>query len=531
MRSGCDREDRYPIDRLVCLRIQVLHPILIAKSDRRASVLLYLLFSTTYYLLPRREPAMRYAWAASIVFLTFGGFASTRAQEAKTENREPGILESIRAKDLDGALKAIQEVESEKAAVSSSVRMQLAMALLRDNRAEDAAKQASAILDQSYQELVDKGNAGPFVSSFPTAKMLLTRTGQTAEAEAWLEKGLTAIKPLLSETSLTPMHGMYAQLLKQKGLSESAQANGDTEPSPLLEYVAKCEKLFASQSTADDSTATMIQLWNDCLQTLDDSQGAPYLDKVHAVAAEKLKSKPSVSVLQAYTACVSAYASSHARSVPESASQALETAKSVIDGLDGEDKAIAPLLRNFQTSIGRLEKTIADSLALQAMIGQPAPALDAMQWVHGEPTSLEGMRGKVVMLDFWAVWCGPCIATFPHLRHLNDEYNPRGLEIIGVTRAYNYAWDEDAGLAKRQEMPVSIDDELVMLDKFIGKYELPHRSLVTPEGSAMQSNYHVTGIPHAVVIDKAGIVRLVKVGSGGKNAQEIEAMIQKLLDE
>jgi hypothetical protein len=55
--------------------------------------------------------------------------------------------------------------------------------------------------------------------------------------------------------------------------------------------------------------------------------------------------------------------------------------------------------------------------------------------------------------------------------------------------------------------------------------------MVTPEKSDMQERYAVTGIPHAVLIDKQGIVRLVKVGSGSQNAEEIESMIKKLLDE
>jgi hypothetical protein len=55
--------------------------------------------------------------------------------------------------------------------------------------------------------------------------------------------------------------------------------------------------------------------------------------------------------------------------------------------------------------------------------------------------------------------------------------------------------------------------------------------MVTPEKSEMQSQYAVTGIPHAVVIDKQGLVRLVKVGSGSQNAEEIESTIKKLLAE
>jgi hypothetical protein len=72
---------------------------------------------------------------------------------------------------------------------------------------------------------------------------------------------------------------------------------------------------------------------------------------------------------------------------------------------------------------------------------------------------------------------------------------------------------------------------MAMLEKFIAKHELTHRTMLTPENSKMQSEYLVTGIPHVALLDKQGMVRLVKIGSGSKNAEEIEAMVKTLLEE
>ena len=67
------------------------------------------------------------------------------------------------------------------------------------------------------------------------------------------------------------------------------------------------------------------------------------------------------------------------------------------------------------------------------MIGKPAPDFGGDFAVNGKATKISDLKGKVVLIDFWAVWCGPCLASFPDLRDLNDQYHDKGLEIVGVT--------------------------------------------------------------------------------------------------
>lgn len=248
---------------------------------------------------------------------------------------------------------------------------------------------------------------------------------------------------------------------------------------------------------------------------------------------EKLTSDPDnkewMSMLVAKTTNA---ASPLARTEPEKAESIIAKTKEILKEIrektENEDtqKAIdSAMTRSFS----RLETTIAAGKKLLALIGQNAAKLEVGNWANGEPLSSEDLKGKVVLLDFWAVWCGPCIATFPHLKEWQEKYSDKGLVIVGVTRFYNYEWNEETGKAKRSKEKVSPEVETKMLEKFAASYELKHRFAVQ-DGNDLSKYYGVTGIPHAVVIDQKGKIRMIRVGSGEKNATAIENLLEELLN-
>ncbi len=69
--------------------------------------------------------------------------------------------------------------------------------------------------------------------------------------------------------------------------------------------------------------------------------------------------------------------------------------------------------------------------AQQDVIGNKAPSFE-LKSVTGDTVKLSDMEGKVVLLDFWAVWCGPCRKSMPFFQELQDKYGKEGLEVIGV---------------------------------------------------------------------------------------------------
>jgi len=140
------------------------------------------------------------------------------------------------------------------------------------------------------------------------------------------------------------------------------------------------------------------------------------------------------------------------------------------------------------------------------LIGKLAPRLQAEEWIGGEPLTIERLKGKVVLLDFWATWCKPCIAAFPKMREWHSKYGPRGLVIIGVTNHSSQTSEQVRSLVKKENLPwiVAIDPN-----------------------DRTQMYYGVSPIPHTFLIDRTGVVRLSHIGGG--NLQEVEKQIELLL--
>ncbi len=178
-------------------------------------------------------------------------------------------------------------------------------------------------------------------------------------------------------------------------------------------------------------------------------------------------------------------------------------------------------------SLAGIERSIASSLKLAELVGKPAMDLNVKAWVNGSPLTAADMKGKVVLLDFWAVWCGPCIATFPHLREWQEKYGEKDFVMVGLTRYYKYKWNDATGRASKGD--ATPEEEHAMLEKFAEHHKIHHRFAVQTDSKA-SSYYGVSGIPHVVVIDKEGVVRMVKVGSGPANAKAIDGLLKQLLE-
>ena len=142
-------------------------------------------------------------------------------------------------------------------------------------------------------------------------------------------------------------------------------------------------------------------------------------------------------------------------------------------------------------------------------IGMPAPDFEAMD-INGKKIKLSDLKGKVVLLDFWATWCKPCIAGIPHVKELNKKYNDRNdFQIIGI----------------------SLDTDLERWNKYVADENLNWINLCDgkkKEGEIVRL-YNAMGIPKYYVVDKEGNIRfnaiMARVGGDYK-----EVINELLLD-
>lgn len=153
------------------------------------------------------------------------------------------------------------------------------------------------------------------------------------------------------------------------------------------------------------------------------------------------------------------------------------------------------------------------------LLGEAAPELAADKWLGENASSIANLRGKVVLLDFWAHWCEPCYAAFPELSEWQQTYSGQGFEIVGITRYYGSA----------EGFGADADAEFAYLQKIKRTNRLPF-STVVAKGLVNHERYSVQSLPTVVLIDRKGVIRYIGTGTKGEDV-ELEKTIKKLLAE
>jgi thiol-disulfide isomerase/thioredoxin len=149
-----------------------------------------------------------------------------------------------------------------------------------------------------------------------------------------------------------------------------------------------------------------------------------------------------------------------------------------------------------------------------------SPELTVAELIGQGPVKLSELKGKVVLLDFWATWCTYCVKTMPRLNALHQKYKDRGLVIIGL--------NEFEGHIEGQ--PATRAQELDYFRRFKRRMNVDYDFAVAAD-ARNDGHYGVAGLPTAVLVDRRGRVRFLTVSANEEEAELLKKMVLKLLDE
>ncbi|HKO43037.1 MAG TPA: TlpA disulfide reductase family protein [Pyrinomonadaceae bacterium] len=152
--------------------------------------------------------------------------------------------------------------------------------------------------------------------------------------------------------------------------------------------------------------------------------------------------------------------------------------------------------------------------------GGTLPDLHSTDWIDQKPVKLSELRGQVVLLDFWATWCSPCRYSLPKFQSLHEQFNAKGLVVLGLT---NYFGNVNG-------KKVTPAQELAYLKTFKKDNGLTY-GIVVSDTELNDRNYGVASIPMSFLIDREGNIRFIALGASEPELAALEKMVKKVVEE
>jgi peroxiredoxin len=166
------------------------------------------------------------------------------------------------------------------------------------------------------------------------------------------------------------------------------------------------------------------------------------------------------------------------------------------------------MFRKFSALVMLVFFVFAAPQARAAWVNDAAPGF-TLRDLKGNQVSLDGFKGKVVFINFWASWCRPCKKEFPELNKLAERYKEAGFTVLAV----------------------NIDKKRKNADEFLSHYRPVSQSMVIllDPDSTVVSSYGARAMPSSFVVDRSGVIRYVHLGFREENPASWVSEIESLL--
>jgi thiol-disulfide isomerase/thioredoxin len=206
--------------------------------------------------------------------------------------------------------------------------------------------------------------------------------------------------------------------------------------------------------------------------------------------------------------------------LPTAVGAAIEVHAQALAAQGQRAEAIPYLRQQLKLFAGTsLTERIRKNINLLGIEGKPAPPLEETAWLGPQPSALASLRGRAVLLFFWAHWCVDCKGEVKTLADLQRKFGPR-LAIIGPTKLYGY-------VAGGNDAPPALEKPYI--DQVRREFYAVLSGMPVPLGAANFLTYGASTTPTLVLIDPAGIVRYYHPGAASEAdlSAHIDAVLKK----
>ena len=171
-------------------------------------------------------------------------------------------------------------------------------------------------------------------------------------------------------------------------------------------------------------------------------------------------------------------------------------------------RALLIIVSALSPFVGAAHATLTDDL--KKVSERAAPSFDTVNWFKQSELNSQSLQGKVLLVDFWATWCPPCVAELPSIQNIRDSFSREDFEVIAI----------NAG------------EGVQAIEKFLTKLSTPLTfPIMVDERLAAYADWQVRPLPTTYLVDRAGNIRYQAIGPRDFTSNNIRSIIQDLIDE